>query len=316
MKLLIAEPEDFSREVLSELRKKFDLKIIDNLSKNQFEKAFQEYDIIWFRLNYNVLNIDHIEKVKCKYLICPVTGVNHISEKFVKKNGIELISLKGENQFLQQITPTAEHTIFLTLSLMRNTFNAIDDVKNGNWNRDRFRGHELKNKKVGIIGYGRLGAMTASIFSSFQCEVLVYDLNIKVDVQKKHQQTQNIEDIFKHCDIISIHVDLNSSTEKFINASLLKYCKNTFLINTSRGEVLNEKDIINALEEGKLKGVAADVVNKEATDFKESLLFQKNMTGKLNIILTPHIGGNTYESFHKTEAFVLKKLINHIKTHG
>ena len=316
MKLLLAESDDFSEEIISFLDQKFDLTILNNLSQIEFESAFLEYDIIWFRLNYNLLNIDNKKSIRCKYIVCPVTGTNHISNDFLEKNEISLISLKGESTFLKEITPTAEHTVFLTLALIRNAVKAIDDVKNGNWNRDEHRGNELKGKTVGIIGYGRLGEMTANIFSAFNCKIRIYDPYSSNNVNQDIFVTQDIKDIFKLCDIISVHVDLNSSTHRFIDKSLLKYCKNTFLINTSRGEVLNEGDIIKALEDKSLKGVAADVIENETLDYKKSLLFKHNLKKELNIILTPHIGGNTYESFHKTETFVFEKLIHKINTHG
>lgn len=316
MKLLLAESDDFSKEVLSDLNQNFDLKIINNLSQNEFEKAFEEFDIIWFRLKYNLLNIDNKKNIKCKYVVCPVTGINHISSNFLKKNGINLISLKGENLFLKGITPTAEHTIFLTLALMRNAVNSIEDVKRGNWNRDNHRGNELKNKKVGIIGFGRLGKMTANFFAAFNCEVMVFDPFCSDKEDERFRFLDHIEDIFKLCNIITIHVDLNSKTKQLIDSNLLKYCNNVFLINTSRGEVLNENDVIKALEEGRLKGLAVDVIDNESINYRESELFKFNLKSKSNIILTPHIGGNTHESFNKTEAFVFNKLIKQIKNHG
>ena len=86
MKLLLAESDDFSKEVISFLDQKFDLTILNNLSQIEFESAFLEYDIIWFRLNYNVLNIDNEKGIRCKYIVCPVTGTNHISNDFLEKN--------------------------------------------------------------------------------------------------------------------------------------------------------------------------------------------------------------------------------------
>ena len=310
MKVLVAESDDFSQEVISILSKRFDLKVSNNLSQKKFEEAFLEYDIIWFRLKYNLLNIDNNKNIRCKFLVCPVTGINHISKVFLEKNEIRLISLKGEKSFLKEITPTAEHTIFLTLALMRNAIRSIDDVKKGNWNRDIFRGNELKNKRVGIIGYGRLGKMTANIFSAFNCDLTVFDPYFHIEDEIPYRKAKRIEDIFKFNDVISIHVDLNSTTNKFIDARILKYCKDAFLINTSRGEVLNEVDVIKAIEDENLKGFAADVINNEAIDYKESELFKYNLISESNIILTPHIGGNTYESFEKTEKFVLDKLLN------
>ena len=316
MKILIAEPKDFSDKALDYLGKKFEIDLAENLSQEEFEDAFFHYDIIWFRLKYNVLKLTEEQKLRCKYIVCPVTGVNHISDKFIKQHNIKLISLKGETTFLKEITPTAELAIFLAMSVMRNSVVSIEDVKNGNWDRDKFRGNELKDKKIGIIGFGRLGEMTAKLFSAFGCEIIVFDPNKNPLNCTTFEHKENIADVFKICDVISIHVDLNPTTTKLIDQNLLRLCKGSYLINTSRGEVLNEKEVINAIELKNLKGFAADVIENEAINYKESELFQYAINTDKNIILTPHIGGNTYESFEKTEMFVANKLIKQIKQDG
>ena len=311
-KLLIAEPQDFSAEVLVQLKKYFSVDINDDLDQNGFEDSFYLYDIIWFRFKYDLLNFKNIKPLKCKTLVCPVTGPNHINGFFLNQNNIHLLCLKGETDFLREITPTAELTIFLTMSLMRYGFSSIQSVKNGEWNRDCFRGEELKNKTVGIIGYGRLGKIVEKYFKAFNCKIKIYDINNDLNDTSNSSFQKNIKNIFSTCNIITLHVDLNKNNYDLIDYDLLQNCNNTYLINTSRGEIINEEDLLRSISEKKIKGYAADVLKYENKNFKESLVYKEFVKGIENIILTPHIGGNTKESFYETEKFLSKKLINYI----
>lgn len=309
-KLLIAEPQDFSTEVIQQLKKYFSVDIKDDLDQNEFEDSFYLYDIIWFRLKYDLLNFKNTKSLKCKILVCPVTGPNHIDELFLKHNNIHLLCLKGETEFLREITPTAELTIFLTMILMRKGFSSIQSVKNGEWNRDRFRGEELKNKTVGIIGYGRLGKIVEKYFKAFNCNIKIYDINRDLNYTSNSSFQKNIKNIFSTCNVITLHVDLNKKNYNLINYDLLQHCNKAYLINTSRGEIINEEDLLRSISEKKIKGYAADVIKYENKNFKESLVYKEFSKGIENIILTPHVGGNTKESFYETENFLSKKLIN------
>lgn len=305
LKLYIAERNDFSNDVLQQLKNQFE--IVDFERNILLKEILNQVDIFWFRLAHKLDSTVLDKSTKCKYLLTPVTGIDHIDEKLCDELGIQIISLRGEVDFLKNVRATAEHTIALTLALLRKIYPAISDVHSGNWNRDSFRGRELHNKKIGILGYGRLGKVVAKYFHAFDCDIFYYDVEEKV-ADLYCVKLNSMEALFETCDIVSLHIPLNDSTTGIVNKNLLlKMNVDSFLVNTSRGAIINDKDLLDVLVSNKIRGAALDVLVGEP-DIQNSELVKYSKTNS-NLIITPHIGGNTYESFAKTEKFLADKLV-------
>ncbi len=305
LKLYIAERNDFSNEVFQELENRFE--IIDFKENISIKEILKQVDIFWFRLAHKLDSTVLDKSTKCKYLLNPVTGIDHIDEKLCNELGIQIICLRGEVDFLKNVRATAEHTIVLTLALLRKIHPAVSDVQSGNWNRDNFRGYELYEKKVGILGYGRLGKIVARYFHAFDCEISYFDIEEKIG-DTFCVKLNSIESLFENNDIVSLHIPLNEKTIGIINKDLLQKMKvNSILVNTSRGAIINEIDLIEVLKFKSIKGAALDVLDGEP-NIQDSELVKYSKTNS-NLIITPHIGGNTYESFAKTEKFLADKLV-------
>ena len=305
LKLYIAERNDFSNEVFQELETRFE--IIDFKENISIKEILKQVDIFWFRLAHKLDSTVLDKSTKCKYLLTPVTGIDHIDEKLCNELGIQIICLRGEVDFLKNVRATAEHTIALTLALLRKIHPAVSDVQSGNWNRDNFRGYELYEKKVGILGYGRLGQIVARYFHAFDCEISYFDIEEKIG-DTFCVKLNSIESLFENNDIVSLHIPLNEKTIGIINKDLLQKMKvNSILVNTSRGAIINEIDLIEVLKFKSIKGAALDVIDGES-NIQDSELVKYSKTNS-NLIITPHIGGNTYESFAKTEKFLADKLV-------
>lgn len=281
------------------------------VAKEALRAKLQAVDIFWFRLAHR-LNADVIDdQTRCKYLVSPVTGIDHIDEKLCAEQGISIVCLRGEKEFLKEVRATAEHTLLLALMLMRNAVPAVNDVETEHWRRDLFRGFELYKKKVGIVGYGRLGKIVADYCHAFGCEVGF------VDVEEKEHPTYikrfaSLETCIQECDIISIHVPYNETTHHLFDHSVFQYFDATkWLINTSRGGIVDDLILLKVLEEKKIAGAALDVLYGEPAIANNPLVdYAKKHR---NLIITPHIGGCTYESFAKTELFIAEKLLRKIK---
>ena len=305
LKLYIAERNDFSNEVFQELETRFE--IIDFKENISIKEILKQVDIFWFRLAHKLDSTVLDKSTKCKYLLTPVTGIDHIDEKLCNELGIQIICLRGEVDFLKNVRATAEHTIALTLALLRKIHPAVSDVQSGNWNRDNFRGYELYEKKVGILGYGRLGQIVARYFHAFDCEISYFDIEEKIG-DTFCVKLNSIESLFENNDIVSLHIPLNEKTIGIINKDLLQQMKvNSILVNTSRGAIINEIDLLEVLKFKSIKGAALDVLDGEP-NIQDSELVKYSKTNS-NLIITPHIGGNTYESFAKTEKFLADKLV-------
>lgn len=232
----------------------------------------------------------------------------------------------------------AEHALGLLLSLLRNITKANNEIQSMQWIREANRGEELQGKTVAILGYGHTGGAFARLLAPFHVKVLVYDkykkgftchserseesLSANATAQAfQHEVSSSssgyqyifessLEDIFNEADILSLHLPLTNNTNQWIDATFLNaFKKNIYLINTSRGKVLNTSDALKMVASGKVKGMALDVLENEklATLNSSEQLILKRLTENNKIILTPHIAGWTHESKEKIAAVTLQK---------
>lgn len=304
LNILIAETRDFSNEAVSALHDIGTVHLRD-INADEIADALNTYDVFWFRLGFKLTRELITGAQRCRFIICPVTGLDHIDLDACAEKNITVISLRGETTFLKQVRATAEHTLGLTLALLRQVPAAVHSVNNGVWNRNLFKGQEIYGKTVGILGVGRLGSITAGYFKAMGAHVLGYD--IKPFDATICEPVQDIATLFRSSAIISVHVNLNPQTQHLVNRALLELMpKGSFLVNTSRGSIVNSEHLIEALTNGPLAAAAIDVIENEF-DHAQDLLVQYAQQHN-NLLITPHIGGNTYESFAKTELFMVQKL--------
>ena len=310
IRLFIAEGQDFSNSVLQKLRSHMEVEV-GTCKQQDVKKILEEYDVFWFRLGFGIGEQQLSAATRCKYIVTPVTGIDHIDEASCARRGIQVISLKGESEFLKNVRATAEHTILLTLMLLRQGPQAFESVKNSEWNRDDFRGDEIHNKTVGIVGVGRLGMLTANLYKAFGARLIGFDHRPDYPHEVAEQIT-SLTELASQADIVSIHLSYTPQTHQIISSSFFQAMKaGSYFINTSRGGIVDEEALLHALTTGKLKGAAIDVIQGEHSSIQSNPLVAY-ATKFNNLIITPHIGGNTFESFEKTESFIAIKLINAI----
>lgn len=278
-------------------------------SEEELMLAFENCDVFWFRLNHKI-TAKVLENARCKFILCAATGLDHIDVDACRNKGIKIISLKGESEFLKEVRATAEHTLGLLLSLIRKSKKAFEHTDNGDWNRYLFQGTELYKKKIGIYGLGRLGKILAEYYHVLGMEVFYFDTKNEA-VPAKFIKTQSPQELFSKVDYLSIHLPYNKETHFIIDHKVLKHLKpSAFIVNTARGGVVNENDLLDLIKVGKIGGYATDVLYGEPTVKNHPLILYAKKHE--NVIITPHIAGNTFESIEKTEAFVLSKLIEKI----
>jgi D-3-phosphoglycerate dehydrogenase / 2-oxoglutarate reductase len=307
LRALIAEPHDFSSEAVRILQTVATVELRE-CRRDELPRAFAEYDAVWFRLAHPITDLVLGEAPRCRVLATAVTGLAHIDLEACRRLGIQVVSLKGETAFLREVRATAELTVALALALMRRIPAAADSVLAGTWNRDEFRGAELFGKTVGIVGVGRLGSLVAGYFKAFGCRIVGYDS--RTDFPEHHaQRMTTLHELLSESDIVSLHVDLNATTQNLISTRELSQMQpGSILINTSRGGVVEEAALLAALESGHLGGAALDVLADEPDITGDNPLIQFARECE-RVLIVPHIGGNTRESFAKTEVFLAHKVV-------
>lgn len=314
LRIRLIEVDDFSPTVLRGLTQLGEV-VTGPCEQEELKSILDSFDVFWFRLKYCIDEQVLSDTTRCRFIVTPVTGIDHIDLDRCNALGIKVICLKGEAEFLKKVRATAELTIALSMDIMRNTSRAVLSVKEGQWDRDLFRGNELYEKRVAIIGMGRLGAITAGYFEALGCEVKGFDTDKAKVEASAYAMTDSLQELLEWAELVSIHVDLHEGSRNLIGTKELKAMgPAAYLVNTSRGGIVNEKDLLSALQKGTIKGAALDVLSGEPDIDEQHALVQYHASGANNIVITPHIGGNTYESFSKTEEFIFDKLVSHLNS--
>ena len=245
---------------------------------------------------------------KVKFIARVGSGLENIDTSYLKKRGIKLISAPEGNS-----NAVGEHAIGLILSLLNKLNLANDSVKNKMWSREKFRGHEIENKTIGIIGYGNTGKSLAKKLSGFNVkEIIFYDIVNKTKDSIAKQVS--IEQLQNKSDILSIHTPQNKSSIGLINKTFIKRMKKPFwLINTARGSAVKIKDLIEGIRNKKIYGAALDVLEYEKKSFEDTFDNEINhdfadLIKNEKIILTPHIAGWTHESHLKLAKIIVQKI--------
>ena len=276
--------------------------------KNIVEKSISRYDgiVLRSRIEIDKCLIDKASKLK--FIVRVGSGLENIDVKYAKKKEIKIISSPEGNS-----NAVGEHALGMLLSLINYMYSSQKEIFDGFWHRESNRGFELKNKTVGIIGYGNTGKSFSKKLSGMDVKVIFNDL--KLNLSDQYAQQVSLSTIQEESDVISIHTSLNSKSTNLINKNFINKCKKPFwLINTSRGQCLVLEDLIEGLKKGKILGAALDVIEYEKKTFENLLSSKKIMTNFLNlvdlkkIVITPHIAGWTHESKIKMVEVILKKV--------
>jgi D-3-phosphoglycerate dehydrogenase len=212
---------------------------------------------------------------------------------------------------LKDIRATAELTVLLTLALLRQLGPATADVLSGRWNRDAFKGHELCGKTIGILGYGRVGKIVAQHFKAFRSHVLAYDPKLQGNDVGQAATLLPLEEVLQASDIVTLHVELNPETLRFFDQTHFKAMKQGgYFINTARGQLVDEKALLEGLRSGHIAGAALDVLTGEDANEMDTHPLVAYARRHSNVIITPHLGGCTFESMEKTESFLCNRFLN------
>ena len=243
--------------------------------------------------------------VKLKWIGRLGSGMELIDTDFATQHGVICVSSPEGNRL-----SVAEHVLGMILGLNHKIAAADLEVRSRHWRREQNRGTELSGKTVGIIGYGNTGSELARLLVPFNVNLLVYD-RFKSGFGNEFVQESTLEAIQQQAEIISFHVPLTELTTGMVNTAFLNTLqRQPLLVNTSRGSIIKLEDLINSLEQEKLRGVALDVLPNEDLSSYTPLENEQleRLTRKDNVLLTPHIAGYSYEAFERMSTILLEKL--------
>lgn len=317
-KILVITPVQHIRGV----KKKFELfaevTYLDDPLKDEIKNIIHNYDAIFTNPNKSKVFIgkDLIDAGKKLNVICTAsTGINHIDIAYAKMKGVNVLSLTEERKVINTISSTAEHAFALTISSLRHIINGFKDVLKGEWDYEKFIGRQMNGLTIGIVGYGRLGRLYSNYCLAFGSKVLIYDPYKDVE-NDRIEQVNDINILLEESNVISFHVHVNEETINMVNKNWLRKMKEDIvLINTSRGDIILENDLVEFLKKNRLARVATDVLVDEITNRLESPLLKYALNSD-QVIITPHIGGMTREAqeiAYNHAASILKEYLEDTK---
>ena len=275
-------------------------------TKSEILKIIHKYDGLIIRSRFTIDKPFLIKSKKLKFIARVGSGTENIDIDFAKSLKIKIISAPKGNS-----NAVGEHALGMLLSLINNINIAEKSISNGKWQRKVFKGTELKSKVIGIIGFGNTGKSFAEKLKGFNSEIIYYDIK-KIKSNDLFKQVE-LSELTKRSNIVSLHIPQTKFTIKMINKSFIKKMKKQFwIINTSRGKIIETKDLVWGLKNKKILGAALDVLEYEASSF-EKLFIKKNkeldyLINSDKVILTPHIAGLSEESEKKLAKIISNKI--------
>ena len=305
MKILVSD--SLSEEGLAILRESgFDVVVDTGLSEDQLVEKIKDFDALVIRSGTQVTARVIAAADKLKIIGRAGVGVDNVDTEAATKKGI-IVSNTPDGNTLS----AAEHTCAMMMSMARNIPQACASLRAEKWERNKFMGVELNGKTLGVVGLGRIGMEVAKRAQAFNMKILGYDPFVSEERAKSLGITlTTVEDICKKADFITVHTPLIKETKNLINADMFNVMKkNARIINCARGGIINEEDLVEAVNSGKIAGAAIDV-------FVEEPPFASGLIISDKIIVTPHLGASTVEAQVNVAIDIAHEIINVLNGEG
>jgi len=302
MKILITEFMETNSVKI--LKKYFDITFDQDLSKNHkaLKDSINKYDALIVR-NKTQVNQEILENAtSLKFIGRLGVGLDNIDTEYCKNNNIHVQPATGMNA-----DSVAEFVINSSLSLLKNTPLMHQETLLGNWPRTLISSRELKGKTIGLLGFGLIAKKVSLLANVFNAKIIAHDPFIGQNIGDEfNTELVSTNELFEFADIISIHLPLTDSTKDLLNYNAFKQMlKRPIIINSSRGSIINEKDLLRAYDEKLISGFALDVYEKEPAP-KDFLV---NIKKDTNCILTPHVAGVTEESNSRVSEYIANAVL-------
>lgn len=323
MTIAFFELEEWEKDYITKNLAGHDLVFFEETLTNKFNGDLSKVEFLSIFI-YSEINKNTLAKMPhLKFIATRSTGFDHIDLGACKERNIQVSNVPtyGENT-------VAEHCFALILALSRKIIPSVEKVRRGNFSLDGLRGFDLKGKTLGVIGTGNIGKHVTRMANGFELKILGYDREEDPELVKKYGLNYvPIEELLQNSDIVTLHLPDNPHTHHFIDKEKMDLMKKgAYLINTSRGGLIDTEALVNALEDGKLAGAGLDVLEEECNIKEERQILSKQFPEKcllLNIanniliknekvIITPHNAFNSREALQRILSTTTENIQNYI----
>jgi D-3-phosphoglycerate dehydrogenase / 2-oxoglutarate reductase len=315
MRILHLEPEAYPADVLDRLREAGQVDLLGGADRETVLRQLREahYDAVFTRIGCRIDRAVFERQPTLRFVVTPTTGLDHVDMEEAECRGIRVVSLAGETAFLNTVASTAEHTWALLLALARRLPALAAGVHAGEWRRAGSLVEELEGKTLGIIGCGRLGRMTARYGHAFGMRVLGHDRDPAHCAALPHAESRPLDELLGSSDVVSLHIPGTRENHGFLDAARIGRMRpGALLVNTARGEVVDEAALLEALESGRLGGAALDVLAGDASwdgAVPPGHTLVDYARRHDNLLITPHVGGYGRRSVYRTRRLVTERFL-------
>lgn len=283
-----------------------------NLDRSELENIMIDCDGIVIRSRFTMNESFLKFAPQLKFIARSGAGMENIDESYCNSRGITLFNAPEGNR-----VAVGEHALGMLLSLFNQLIRGDEEVRKGIWDREGNRGIELTGKTVGIIGFGNNGSAFAKVLSGFDCKIVAYD-KYKSGFGNSLITEATLETVFQEADILSFHIPQNEETLFMGNKTFFdSFRKAIYVLNLSRGKIVRIEDLLSALDSGQVSGAGLDVLEFESKSFEQFDIENNQIVQALfqhpKVILSPHVGGWTHESYVKLSAVLADKILTKFK---
>jgi|TARA_B110000196_G_C21043904_1_gene613869 phosphoglycerate dehydrogenase-like enzyme len=297
-KILVITPVQHINGVKETLESFAEVTYLEDPSLQEVIEIIEPYDSIFTNPNKSKVYIgpELIDAAKNLKVICTAsTGTNHIDKDYASKKRLPILALTEEREVINRISSTAELAFTLTMVSLRHVVRSHNKALDGEWDYTNYIGRQMNCLTIGVIGYGRLGKMYSNYCKAFGSRVIVYDPYKRVN-DSDIEQVDDLDILLTESDVISIHVHVTDETQDMLNDTAFRKLKSDALIvNTSRGDIVNELDLVAFLEKNPDARIATDVIADELRNRLESPLLKYAQKCE-QVTITQHIGGMSREA--------------------
>lgn len=312
---IILFAEGYSAESIKALESTgFEIRNYKNILESEFERVFA----IFTKVSVTLREESLVKFINLNYVVTPSTGTDTIRLGARNKHDVTVITLRDDPDTLSSFFSTREIFFWLLTSLLRKAHTGSKEVESGKWNRNSHLGTNLHGKRLGILGFGRVGKHIAEVASAFGMQIAAYDSFLQETNIVGVKVASSVDELLASIDVLSINIDDRRENEAFVNTELIsKFPKSgLYIVNTARGFVVDEDAIICGLHSGAILGYGTDVLLGEGEDFDwltQNKIWKAMKDQKLNIVITPHLGGATQENIARAENSVVSTFLKRVK---
>jgi D-3-phosphoglycerate dehydrogenase len=320
IRVLFTEKKLFEEELRDHVPENWDCRFDDCINQYQLRASIASWEpeVVFTRLGLYFDRFCFEASVALRVVVTPTTGLDHIDLVAGVASGVDVLSLRGQKSFLVTVTSTAEHAWALLLAASRSLIESARRPVDGEWSRAGLEIHQLAGTQLGLIGLGRIGLMLASYGHAFRMKVAAADPHVGADAVPDYVEIVGLEQLIRESDYIILAASFSEGDKPILRAEHFEQFKiGTVIVNVSRGELIEEEALAQAIKSGRIRASGCDVLAGDSRWPQKGIPVTPVLElarSSSRVIVTPHVGGYAIEAVLATRRFMIAEVIRWLES--